>query len=381
MRGENFVMSVLRRILAITRKEVLILFTRPLERRILILPPIVLMFLFSWAATREVRNVDMAVLDRDHGAWSLEIRQRLEGAPTFRSVLSAPDMQAAREALDMQRVLFVLAFTDDFSRRVEAGEPASVQIMLDGRRANAAQVVQTYVAAIIHDVASGTPLARAAAERGQTARVDVRIVNWFNPNQESTWFYLPNLIGLISMMMGFLVTGLSVARERELGTFDQMLVSPAQPTEIAIAKLIPGCLVVLAQGTVFTLGAHYLFHVPLEGSVGLLYAALLIFGVAVSGIGLMVSSFASTQQQAFLGCFTVAVPLILLSGYASPVDNMPLALQYLGEIDPLRHCLSIIQGVFLKDISLRGALPYLAKMAVIAVVATVVAIRMFRKRA
>lgn len=374
-------MSTLRRILAITRKEVLILFTRPLERRILILPPMVLMFLFSWAATREVRNVDLAILDRDHGAWSLEIRQRLEGAPTFRSVLAAPDMRTAREALDMQRVLFVLVFAEDFSRRVEAGEPASVQILLDGRRANAAQVVQTYVAAIVNDVAASTPRAQTAAARGQGARVDVEVINWFNPNLESTWFYLPNLIGLISMMMGFLVTGLSVARERELGTFDQMLVSPAQPTEIAIAKLIPGCLVVLAQGTVFTLGAHVIFHVPLEGSLVLLYAALLIFGVAVSGIGLMVSSFAATQQQAFLGCFTVAVPLILLSGYASPVDNMPQALQYLGEADPLRHCLTIIQGVFLKDMSLRGAMPYLVKMAAIAVTATVVAIRMFRKRA
>lgn len=372
-------MNVLRRIFAITRKEIIILFARPLERRIIILPPVILLFVFSWAATREVRNVDAAVLDRDHGAWSLEARQRLEGAPTFRSVRGVANMREATEALDMQRVLFVLVFADDFSRRVEAGQPATVQILLDGRRANAAQVVQNYVATILADVAQTTPLAAERAARG-TPRVLVEAVNWFNPNLEYTWFYLPNLIGLISMMMGFVITGLSVARERELGTFDQVLVSPALPTEIAVAKLIPGGLVALVHGTIFILGSHCIFHVPIEGSLVLLYVGLLIFAVSVSGIGLMVSSFVATQQQAFLGCFTVAVPLILLSGYASPVDNMPEAWKLLGEIDPLRHFLALIPGVFLKGVSLHSALIYLGKMTLIAVVTTLVAIRMFRKR-
>lgn len=229
------------------------------------------------------------------------------------------------------------------------------------------------------DVAQTTPLAAERAAR-EAPRVLLEAVNWFNPNLEYTWFYLPNLIGLISMMMGFVITGLSVARERELGTFDQVLVSPALPTEIAVAKLIPGGLVALVHGTIFILGAHCIFHVPIEGSLVLLYVGLLIFAISVSGIGLMVSSFVATQQQAFLGCFTVAVPLILLSGYASPVDNMPEALRLLGEIDPLRHFLALILGVFLKGVSLHSALIYLGKMALIAVVTTLVAIRMFRKR-
>ena len=372
-------MNALRRIFAITRKEIQILFARPLERRIIVLPPVILMFVFSWAATREVRNVDVAVLDRDHGAWSLELRRRLEGAPTFQSVREVTNMREAARALDLQRVLFILVFADDFSRRVEAGQPATVQVLLDGRRANAAQVAHNYVAAILEDVAQTTPLAEERTAR-VTPRVRVEAINWFNPNLEYTWFYLPNLIGLISMMMGFVITGLSVARERELGTFDQMLVSPARPTEIAVAKLIPGGLVALFHGTVFILGAHFIFHVPIVGSLATLYAGLLVFAVAVSGIGLMISSFVATQQQAFLGCFTVAVPLILLSGYASPVDNMPAALRALGEIDPLRHFLALILGVFLNGISSHSALVYLGKMTLIATVTTVVAIRMFRRR-
>ena len=221
-------MNALRRIFAITRKEIQILFACPLERRIIVLPPVILMFVFSWAATREVRNVDVAVLDRDHGAWSLELRRRLEGAPTFQSVREVTNMREAARALDLQRVLFILVFADDFSRRVEAGQPATVQVLLDGRRANAAQVAHNYVAAILEDVAQTTPLAEERTAR-VTPRVRVEAINWFNPNLEYTWFYLPNLIGLISMMMGFVITGLSVARERELGTFDQMLVSPARP--------------------------------------------------------------------------------------------------------------------------------------------------------
>lgn len=373
-------MNALRRIFAITRKEIEVLFARPLERRVIIIPPIVMLFVFSWAATRDVRNVDAAILDRDHGAWSLEIRQRLEGSPTFRSVSSVNGMQEARTALDMQRVLFVLVFDDDFSRKIEAGEPAVFQILLDGRRSNAAQIAQTYVAAMVGEVAMGAPLIKTLFKGEKPPRIDLQVVNWFNPNLEFTWFYLPSLMGLLSMMMGFLITGLSVARERELGTFDQMLVSPAQPLEIAIAKLIPGGLVALTHGTIFLLGSHLVFHVPLEGSLALLYVAMFIFAISVSGIGLMISSFVATQQQAFLGCFTIAVPFILLSGYASPVDNMSPFLQYLGEVDPLRHFLVIIQGVFLKDVSLASAMVNLGKMSIIALVTSVVAIRMFKKR-
>lgn len=373
-------MEVLRRIIAITRKEIQVLFARPLERRIIIIPPIVLMILFSFAATREVRNVDLAILNHDQGIWSTEIIQRLQGSPLFRSITFVHNRRELQESLDRQRVLVALAFPSNFSRNIEANQPASVQILLDGRRTTAAQLTQSYLERIVADVSLQVQQRYPSSTLPTSGMPILQSINWFNPNLEFRWFYLPSLIGLLSMMMGFVITGLSVARERELGTFDQMLVSPANPTEIALAKLIPGCLVALVHGTMFIIGIHFFFKVPLEGSVVLFYFALAIFALACSGIGLMVSSIASSQQQAFLGCFTVAVPLILLSGYASPVDNMPAFLIALSELDPLRHFLVILHGVFLRAISWHEALISIAKMLAIALVSTVSAIALFRKR-
>ncbi len=369
-------MKVLRRILAISRKELLSLFNIPVNRALILVPPVVLLFLFAWAATREVKNVDFAVMSHDSGIWDNTLVSKLLGSPTFRSVRYTHSPEEAELWIEHQKVLFVLSFQEDFSRKIERMQPASFQIMLDGRRSNAALIAQGYVQQIVSTLGEETPAYMAQSP----ASIELEAVNWFNPNLEFKWFYLPGLIGTISMMMGFIVSGLSVAREKELGTFDQMLVSPAEPTEIAIAKLIPGCIVAVGQGTVFLLGAHFYFHVPIVGSLFILYAGMVVFAIAVSGVGLLLSSLVSTQQQAFLSCFAVGVPLILLSGFATPSYNMPVLLQYLGELDPLKHFLILIQGVFLKDISLYQSMINILKMCAIAAVTTVVAVQMFKRR-
>ena len=203
---------------------------------------------------------------------------------------------------------------------------------------------------------------------------------WFNPNLEFQWFFLPNLIGMLSLMLGLVVTGLSVAREREVGTFDQLLVSPATPTEIALAKLVPGCIVGLVHGTIFLLITVFGFGVPFTGSVALLYLAMLIFAVASGGVGLMVSSLSSTQQQAFLGAFTVGVPCILISGAVTPIINMPVFLQHASQLNPLRHFTVISQGVFLKDITFAAAALSLGKITLISMATVGVAVWMFKRR-
>jgi len=197
---------------------------------------------------------------------------------------------------------------------------------------------------------------------------------------EFQWFFLPNLIGMLSFALGIIVTGLSVAREREMGTFDQLIVSPATPGEIALAKLLPGCLIGLIHGTIFVLLTHFCFGVPVSGSLFLLYGSMLIFSMSVCGLGLMISSMCATQQQAFLGAFACVVPCTLLSGFLTPVDNMPVFLQHLSQANPLRHFLVIIQGVFLKDISLAAAAVNCLKLGVIALISVSVAIWFFRWR-
>ena len=219
----------IRRMLAIVRKELLVLFCNPISRMLLIVPPLMQIIVFGWAATMEVRNVDVAVLDHDEGPLSREIVRRLEGSPTFRHVFFLRGQQEVRPAIEQEKALFVMVFDAEFSRRAARGEPVTVQLLLDGRRSNAAQIAAYYVQVMLTEVAAQTPLGRQAALAGGGS-LDIRQRSWFNPNFEFQWFFLPNLIGMLSFMLGLVVTGLSIAREREAGTFDQLLVSPATPS-------------------------------------------------------------------------------------------------------------------------------------------------------
>lgn len=370
-----------RRLLTIVRKELLVLFSNRVSRIMLIVPPLMQIVMFGWAATLEVRNVDVAVLDHDGGPLAADIVHRLRGSPTFRNVFFLSSEADIAPAIDGERALFALVLDQDLSRRAAAGREAVVQVILDGRRANAAQIAAYYLQTMLADLALTLPRTRMAAQLSTgVPDIALTIRCWFNPNLEFQWFFLPNLIGMLSFMLGLVVTGLSVAREREVGTFDQLLVSPATPTEIAIAKLLPGCIVGLIHGTIFLLITVFAFGVPFTGSLILLYAAVFIFALASGGVGLMVSSLAATQQQAFLGAFTIGVPCILVSGAVTPVINMPPFLQYASEFNPVRHFTTLAQGVFLKDISLTAALLSLGKIALIALVCIFVAVSMFRRR-
>ena len=370
-------MRTLRRILAIARKELLVLMGTRQSRFMVLIPPVIQIFIFAWAATMEVKNVDVVVINEDSGYWSQEVISRLRGSPTFRHITFEDDFKKAEEAINRQDVLVVMHFQNDFSAKVERGVPAEVQLLLDGRRSNTAQILTQYVQQIVQGLATATP----AFVQAKPSRVEVEELNWFNPNLDFRWFILPNLIGTINFLMGMIITGLTVARERELGTFDQMLVSPASPVEIACGKLIPGCVLGLVHGTIFFFSIIGFFKVPFVGSVAVLYVTMLLFSLSVSSIGLMVSSFASTQQQAFLGCFTVGVPCILLSGFMTPVNNMPMFLQDLSQLNPLRHFIVILQGLFLKDITMSAALDSSARIAAITAVSMLCAIWMFTRKA
>lgn len=364
----------LARIAVIARKEILVLLGNKVSRMLIIVPPLAQIIIFGWAATLEVKNVHAAYLNHDNGLWSARVLNGVKGSPTFESLVSLSGEAEVKKIMDAGEALFTLVFPADFSRNIASGEPASLQIILDGRRSNAAQIVAGYLNEIVDTVVGEIS--------PNNARGGVRIVSrcLFNPNLNFQWFFLPNLIGMISLILGLVVTGLSVARERERGTFDQLLMTPASPTEIALGKLIPGCLIGVAHGTIFILVAVFGFGVPLRGSLLLLYAATLIFAFAAGSAGLMISSLSSTQQQAFLGAFTVGVPCILLSGAITPVINMPESLRHLTLLNPLRHFTVICQGVFLKDITPEAAVKSLLAIIVIGAAAAAVAIRMFERR-
>jgi ABC-2 type transport system permease protein len=362
------------RLRALIVKELLVVLRDPKSRLILIVPPLAQLVVFSFAATLEVKNVDLALLNQDTGRQGQELVRRIQGSRTFRSIVPVEDPASLRAQVDRQRVLAAIQIGPTFSRDVSAGRPANVQIILDGRRSNAAQIVSGYLGQIVEDLASETSRPRGAR------RVQVVARNWFNPNLEFTWFVVPGLIAVIALLVGLIVTALSVARERELGTFDQLMVSPLRTREILIGKLIPPLLIGLTHVTLYVLVARLIFQVPLRGSLVLLYASAIVYLAAVVGVGLFISSLCSTQQQAILGAFLFIAPATLLSGFATPIENMPGWLQPVTLLIPLRYFLVITRGVFLKGLPAgevaRNTLPLLA----IAVVTLSAAAWLFRKR-
>jgi len=385
---------VLQRLLAIVRKELITMLRDPRARGALILPPIIQLFIFSSAATMEVKNIALAIVDLDRGPYAADVEQRLAGSRSFTRLPRYANVAGARAALDREQVVGILVLPSGFSPDLAAGRPASAQLLLDGRRSNAAQITAQYVSNILAD--EGAPLSGltgasgalstatpGAGAPGSTSKPNAEVVidNWFNPNLDYQWFMLPNLVGTLSLGVALMITALSVARERELGTFDQTLVSPATPVEIALGKLLPPLLVASVQATLYLLIVTLLYGVPFRGNLLVFYTAVLTFAEACAGVGLFISSLVRTQQQAFLGAFAVLLPFALLSGFATPIENMPWWLQFLTTINPLAHMLRLMQGLFLKGASVASLAPDLLRLLEIALCTTAAAVLLFRRKA
>lgn len=335
------------RILALVAKELRILVRDPKSRTLLIGPPIAQLLIFAFAATLEVKNVSLAVLNEDYGRHGLEIVHRLNGSTTFTDFYFVRHQADITRYVDNQVVMAAVHIPQDFSRDIEAGNQASIQIILDGRRSNAAQIVSGYITQLI----TGYGREIATNQTGLSEAPEVTVRNWFNANLLYIWFTVPSLVGILSMILALVVTALSVARERELGTFDQLLVSPLTPTEILAGKTVPALIVGVIEGTMIWAVGVLCFGVPFTGSFLLLLFTILLFIMSIVGVGLFISAIAKTQQQAILGAFVFLVPAVTLSGYASPVENMPPWLQTATWFNPLKHALITLKGLFLKNMS------------------------------
>ena len=366
-------------------KELLCLLRDPKSRMVLVGPPLIQLFVFSFAVTLEVRNVDVALLNHDGGGASIELIQQIEASDLVRRVhLAHSEVEVAR-LIDTQQVLAGLIIPEDFSRRIAAGGSGTAQIIVDGRKANAGQIALGYLQSIAGNAAMtvrpapGNGAGNGAGTVAGTGQMAV-VRHWFNPNLIYRWFVVPSLAGILVTLIALMVTALSIARERELGTFDQLLVSPSTPIEIIIAKTIPAFLVGTALAAVMMGAGIFIFGIPFTGSFGLLLLCLMLFILSLVGFGLMISSVCSTQQQAILGTFTVVVPAILMSGFATPVENMPRLLQWLAQGIPLKHFLIILQGSFLKALPPADIFANAWPMAVIAAVTLTLATLFVRSK-
>lgn len=365
-----------RRINALMIKEFLALLKDKRSRVVVIVPPLVQLLVFGYAATFDLNRIPFAVYNEDPGLASRELVARFTGAPNFHQVATASSDAEIAPLVDSQRALMVLHIGPQFSRDLSGGRPGAVQVIVDGRNSNTAAILLGYVSTIA--ASFDADWMRQNGGTAATASLDVRA--WFNPNLESRWFLVPGIVGLLTLLVTTLVTSLSVAREREQGTFDQLLVTPFRPVEILIGKALPGFIIGFAELTAIVVIATLWFQVPLRGELVTLYAGLFLFLFSSLGVGLMISSLAVTQQQGLLGAFLFMVPSVMLSGFATPIANMPAWMQHVTLINPLRYFLVIIRGVFLQGTPFHMLASQFWPMAAIGLVNLTIAGFLFRRR-
>ena len=364
------------RILALVIKEFLALLKDKRSRFVLIGPPLIQLMVFGYAATFDLKNVPFAVYNEDSGVASRELLADFDGSPSFGQVARITHESEIAPLIDAKQVLMVVHAGPNFSADLLSGRPAALQVIVDGRNSNTAMLAINDVS----DIVDRFNLDWAAKHGGIRPPAHVETRAWFNPNLESRWFFLPGIVGILTLLVTMLVTALSVAREREQGTFDQLLVTPLRPVEILIGKTLPGFIIGLGEASLIILAAVFWFKVPLLGSLFTLYTGILLFLLSGVGVGLMISSFAVTQQQGLLGAFIFMVPAIILSGFATPIRNMPQLVQDITLLDPMRYFLLVLRGVFLEGLPFRLLIPQFWPMALIGLVAFSIAGWLFRHR-
>lgn len=364
------------RILALTRKELAAVLMDPRGRVTVLMPVVFQTLIFGYAASFDLNEIPYAVWDRDRSAASHDLLAKLEGSRIFHRVADVARPQDVKAAIDERRVLLVVQIDQDFERRLVSGRPADVQVLADGRNSNTAATALGYVNSIVAAFNADWRTTHGVSE----PPITVISRAWFNPNFETRWTMIPSLIGTLTMLGTLLVTAMSVAREREQGTFDQLLVTPFRPYEIMAGKALPSLLIGTAQATFILLVAQLWFRIPFAGSFATLYTALTLFLLAAIGMGLLVSSVAATMQQAMLYSFVVMMPFTILSGLTTPIRNMPEVFQYLTRINPLRYAIEMARRIYLEGSGLAQLIPSLWPLGVIALVTLSAASWMFRHR-
>jgi len=261
------------------------------------------------------------------------------------------------KGIDVQKILIALNIDAQFSKNVLERKEAKVQLIIDGRKSNSGQIAAGYINVIIDQY---------NRDLGFIRSVEVVNRNWYNSNLIYSWFTLSGLIGVLTMLTTLSVTALSIARERELGTFDQLLITPLSPTEILIGKSIPAILIGIIEGSLMLIAGILMIDLPMIGSLLALYIGMTVFVLAIVGVGMFISSISRTQQQATLGIFLVMVPSVVLSGFATPVTNMPDWLQYISNVNALKYFIFIVRGVTMKGIPFNIVIENVIPMILIA---------------
>ena len=374
---------MLRRIAQLLIKEFLQLKRDKSARFRLLIPPMIQMLLFGYAATFEVFNVSTAMLDQDHTPESRALVAAFVHSSRFELTTVATTRAEAEQAVASSSAQVAIVLPPGFAELLRKGQSAPLQVLLDGTNSNTALIALGYVSDIANTYGQGMALELAQRTGHALARplvhVDVAQRYWYNPNLNSRWFFVPGVIGTLTLITIVNLTAFAIVREREVGTLEQLLVTPIRPAEFILGKTLPFFLIGLIEvGLVAGVGMFW-FHIPFVGNPLLLFAATCLFLISILSIGLFISTICTTQQQAFASNFFVLNPMFILSGFSFPIASMPHFLQWLTLLDPLRYYLVIIRGTFLKGVGLDVLWPQMAALAAIGVVLLTVSVLRFRK--
>jgi ABC-2 type transport system permease protein len=354
----------------------------PRMRAVILVVPIVQSLLFGYAVTTDVRHVKTAVYDMDNSVESRELISRFLGSGYFDAVQYVHDDETARDALDRGRARVVIHLRHGFGEAVRNGRTAEAQLLIDGTDSNTAGLVLQYASGITTNFNQNILLTRSLAATGvaqvvQPLNLEVR--SWFNENLESRNYFVPGVIALLVAVTTLLLTSMAVVREKEIGTIEQIIVSPITKTEFILGKSVPFVIIAYMNVLLVTAVSVFWFDIPIRGSILLLLGATGLYLLTMIGIGLFISTVASTQQQAMMSAFFFIFPAILLSGFIFPIANMPVVVQWFTFLDPLRYFLIIIRGVFLKGVGAGVLWPQLAGLAILGAATLTISVRVFKK--
>jgi ABC-2 type transport system permease protein len=374
---------ILGRIRRVFMKELIQTLRDKRMRMTLIIPPIFQLIIFGYAANLDVKHIRAAVRDLDQSVDSRDLISRFRQSKYF-DILFYPQNQQETERLILKNeIILSLEIPPDFSRKLKKGDTATVQILVDGTESNTAMIALGYVSKILGDYSSLVMIHRLNQEgmiEFEEAGVELEHRIWFNPNLESRLFYVPGVIASIAFLIPVILTAQAIVREKEIGTLEQIMVTPIRSWELMVGKTLPFALIGLLDVVMIALIGVFWFEVPLRGNPLILLCGAALFLLSSVATGLFISTISSTQQQAQISTFFFAMPAFILSGFAFPIDNMPGWVQPLTYAIPLRYFLVIIRGVFLKGIGLEILWPQMVALAGLGGAMILLSSLRFRKR-
>lgn len=341
------------RVKCVLVKEFLQVFRDPRMKTVIFLSPLIQVLIFGYAANTDIQNIPTVVYDLDNTKESRQVIREFSFSKYFDLDYYVDTDKEAKDLIDRSAASVILRFNHGFGQQLQGNRSARFQVIVDGTDSNTASIVLGYVGNIVGRLNSRwlkERIAIYAAGATYRPRVDLRDLSWFNENLLSRYYYIPGVIALIVTVITLLLTAMAIVREKEIGTMEQLIVSPIRPFELILGKMLPFAVIALMIVILVTVVGVLWFGVPVRGSILLLLGCTIVYLLTSLGFGLYISTISSTQQEAVMSTFLFYFPASLLSGFMFPIANMPVVVQWLTFLNPLRYYLVILRGVFLKGV-------------------------------